>query len=111
MDKLREDNAAQGKYIIWRKPYQHKSVQSLVCGFIAHIGGPIIDEWGRKPAWIIWDDCKYVLEYDATDVPEKLNMMASKHSLEVMCAIEVYVFDSEQERLIGLLKLNEQYGS
>lgn len=111
MDRLRADNIAPGKYIIWRRPFNSNKLPPLVSGFIAHVGGPALDEWGRRPVWIVWDDTKYVLEYDAEDVPEKLMYMASKHVIEVMIGVECYVFDSEQERLLGLLKLSEQYGS
>lgn len=104
MDRLRENNVASGKYIIWCRAY---SGRQCTTGRIAHVGGPTIDEWGKIPIWVVWDDLHYVIEYDENLVPEKLNYMSSKHVLNILCGVEVYIFDSEQERLLGLLKLSE----
>jgi hypothetical protein len=103
MDRLSTSNAAPGKFIIWRHPLSH----ILTTGTIVYIGDAVVDEWGKIPTWIRWDDLIYVLEYDDALVPQKLNHMASKTAFEILCAVEIYVFDTEQDRLLGLLKLTK----
>lgn len=110
MDRLTKNNAAVGKYIVWDRQPNNFSEQ-LVLGIIIRIGGPVVDEWANSFIWIRWDDCEYVLEYDESLIPEKVNFMASRHVLERVCGTDIYVFDTEKERLFGILKLSGNYGS
>ena len=100
MVRLTFETACAGQYIIWDHPSK-----GLITGIIARIGGAVIDEWGILPIWIVWDDIQYMLKYDETKIPEKLRYMATRHPMNELSNIDVYVFDTEQERLIGILTM------
>lgn len=113
MDRLSANSIHAPSWIIMRRAYLPYSVafNSLLSGKLVKYGVEDGLYGSSLSCYIVWDDVEYMREYDESSNTMELNFMCSKHNTDSLFELEVYIFGSEQEKLIGLLKLMEIYGT